>query len=154
MTSSWHLLSTEVRCPSLTSGHHIILPADYSDIWGSQITIGCELGFIFADDLLAKNVTCLATGNWSDEETDCERKNSLQWCHNEPDGVSKYRCLNCLLNRLFKRRSKKTSKFCFTGLCKRASNAENVSIWWRHRVIIHKIFIYLLNDKWLWICML
>ena len=41
-------------------------------------------------------------------------------------------------------RSKKTSKFCVTGLCvgnspgtgefpaQKASNAENVSIWWRH----------------------
>ena len=44
----------------------------------------------------------------------------------------------------FRRRSKKTSKLRFTGLCvgnspvtgefpaQRASNAENVSIWWRH----------------------
>ena len=51
---------------------------------------------------------------------------------------------DCLLNRLFKRRSKKTSKFRVTGLCEgsspetgefpaqRASNAEKVSIWWRH----------------------
>ena len=43
-----------------------------------------------------------------------------------------------------RRRSKKTSKLCVTGLCvgnspvtgefpaQRASNAENVSIWWRH----------------------
>ena len=49
-----------------------------------------------------------------------------------------------LLNRLFRRRSKKTSKLGVTGLCEgnslvtgefpaqRASNAENVSIWWRH----------------------
>ena len=50
---------------------------------------------------------------------------------------------DCLLNRLFRRRSKKTSKLRVTGLCagnslvtgefvpQRASNAENVSIWWR-----------------------
>ena len=43
-----------------------------------------------------------------------------------------------------RRRSKKTSKFCVTGLCvgnspvtgefpaQRASNTENVFIWWRH----------------------
>ena len=59
----------------------------------------------------------------------------LQWRHQSYD---------CLLNRLFKRRSKKTSKLRVTGLCagnspvtgefpaQRASNAENVSIWWRH----------------------
>ena len=41
----------------------------------------------------------------------------LQWCHNEHNGVSKHRRLNCLLNRLFRRRSKKSSKFRVTGLC-------------------------------------
>ena len=41
---------------------------------------------------------------------------SLQWCHNECDGMpNHHRCLNCLLNRLF--RSKKTSKLRITGLC-------------------------------------
>ena len=47
-------------------------------------------------------------------------------------------------NVYWTRRSKKTSKLCVTGLCEgnspvtgefptqRASNAENVSIWWRH----------------------
>ena len=51
---------------------------------------------------------------------------------------------DCLLNRLFGLRSKKTSKFRLTGLCagnspgtdefpaQMASNAENVFIWWRH----------------------
>ena len=50
----------------------------------------------------------------------------------------------CLLNHLFRRKSKKTSKLCVTGLCagnslvtsefptQMASNVENVSIWWRH----------------------
>ena len=70
---------------------------------------------------------------------------TLQWHHNEHDGVSNQQPHNCLLNRLFRCRSKKTSKLCVTGLCKgnslvtgefpaqRASNAENVSIWWcRH----------------------
>ena len=50
----------------------------------------------------------------------------------------------CLFNRLFRRRSKKTWKLRDTGLCagnspgtgefpaQMASNAKNVSIWWRH----------------------
>ena len=41
----------------------------------------------------------------------------LQWRHNERDGVSNHRCLGYFLNRLFRRRSKKTSKFRVTGLC-------------------------------------
>ena len=54
-----------------------------------------------------------------------------------------------LLNRLFRGRSKKTSKLRVTGFCvgnslgpvnfpQRASNAENVSIWWRHHVLSAK----------------
>ena len=55
--------------------------------------------------------------------------------------------LNSPASRLFRCRSKKTSKLRVTGLCARnspvtgefpaqlASNAENVSIWWRHHVV-------------------
>ena len=41
----------------------------------------------------------------------------LQWHHNERDVVSNHRRLDCLLNRLVRRRSKKTSKFRVAGLC-------------------------------------
>ena len=69
---------------------------------------------------------------------------SLQWRHNERVCVSNHQPHGCLLNRLFGRRSKKTPKLRVTGLCagnspgtfefsaQMASNAENVSIWWRH----------------------
>ena len=69
---------------------------------------------------------------------------ALRWRHNGRDGVSNHQTHDCLLNRLFGRRSKKTSKLRVTGLCagnspetgefsaQMASNAENVSIWWRH----------------------
>ena len=72
----------------------------------------------------------------------------LRWRHNGCDGVSNHQPHNCLLNRLFRRRSKKTSKLRVTGLCvgispgadefpvQMASNAKNVSIWWRHHVEI------------------
>ena len=65
---------------------------------------------------------------------------SLQWHYNEHNGIWNRRCLDCLLNHLFRCRSKKTSKLRVTGLCEgnstvtgefpaqRASNAENVSI--------------------------
>ena len=43
--------------------------------------------------------------------------NTLQLRHNEHDGVSDHQPHDCLLNRLFRRRSKKTSKPCVTGLC-------------------------------------
>ena len=41
----------------------------------------------------------------------------LQWRHNGRDSVSNYQPHDCLLNRLFRRRSKKTSKLRVTGLC-------------------------------------
>ena len=68
----------------------------------------------------------------------------LHWRHNGHDSVSNQQPHDCLLNRLFRLRSKKTSKLRVTGLCagnspetsefpaQMASNAENVSIWWRH----------------------
>ena len=58
--------------------------------------------------------------------------------------VSNHQRLDCLFSRLFKRRSKKTSRFRVTRLCEgnspvigefptqMASKAVNVSIWWRH----------------------
>ena len=42
---------------------------------------------------------------------------SLQWSHNERDYVSNHRRLDCLLNRLCRRRLNKTSKLRVTGLC-------------------------------------
>ena len=68
---------------------------------------------------------------------------TLQWRHNGRDGISNHQPHDCVLSRLFGRRSKKTSKVR-TGLCEgnspvtgefptqRASNADNVSIWWHH----------------------
>ena len=42
---------------------------------------------------------------------------TIKWRHNKRDGVSNHRRLDCLLNRFFRRRSRKTSKFHVTGLC-------------------------------------
>ena len=52
----------------------------------------------------------------------------LQWRHDGFDSVSNHQPRHCLLNHLVRRRSKKTSKLC----TQMASNAENISIWWRH----------------------
>ena len=67
---------------------------------------------------------------------------TLRWRHNGHNNVSNQQPHDCLLNCLFRRRSKKTWKLCVTDLCtgnspgngefpaQMASNAENVSIWW------------------------
>ena len=71
---------------------------------------------------------------------------SSQWRHNGRNSVSTHQPHDCLLNGLFRLRSKNTWKLRVTGLCvgnslgtgefpaQMASNAENVSIWWRHHV--------------------
>ena len=41
----------------------------------------------------------------------------LQWRHNERDGISNHQPHDCLLNRLLRRKSKKTSHLRVTGLC-------------------------------------
>ena len=46
-------------------------------------------------------------------------KYTLQWHHNGRDDVSNHQPHHCLLNRLFRRRSKKASKPRYTGLCMR-----------------------------------
>ena len=65
---------------------------------------------------------------------------TLQWRHNGRDGIPNHQPHHCLLNHLFRRRSKKTSKIRVTGLCAvnspvtgeipahMACNTENVSI--------------------------
>ena len=42
---------------------------------------------------------------------------SLQWRHNGRDSFSNHQPYDCLLNRLFRRRSKKTSNLRVTDLC-------------------------------------
>ena len=77
------------------------------------------------------------------------KNQSLQWRHNGLDGVSNHQPHDCLLKRLFRHISQKTSKLRVTGLCAvnspetgefpapRASNTGNVSIWWRHHVLTY-----------------
>ena len=57
----------------------------------------------------------------------------LQWRDNERDGVSNHQRFDCLINRLFRRRSKKTLKLWVTVLCEEnppvTSKTKNVFIW-------------------------
>ena len=73
----------------------------------------------------------------------CVKECILRWRHNGHDSVSNHQPHGCLLNRLFRGRSKKTSKLRVTGLCagnspgtgefpaQMVSNVENASIWLR-----------------------
>ena len=84
---------------------------------------------------------------------------TLHWRHNGRECVSNHQPYDCLFNRLFRRRSKKTSKLGVTGLCEgnspgtgefptqMASNAQNVSIWWRHHDY-QELWYQLVKHKW------
>ena len=95
-------------------------------------------------DVLVKNVDRVPTGI---KFISSDQNIPLQWHHNGRDSISNHQRLDSLLNRLFSRIRKKTSKLCVTGLCvwnspvtgefpvQRASNAENGPIWWRHHAL-------------------
>ena len=72
---------------------------------------------------------------------------TLRWRHNELDNVSDHQHHDCLLNRLFGRRPKKTSGEFPAQM---ASNAENVSIWWRHHEYAYwpHVQIWLPSQSW------
>ena len=75
----------------------------------------------------------------------------LQWRHNRRNGVSNHLLHHCLLNRLFKRRPKKSSKLRVTGVC--AGNSPvtgNVSIWGRRHGNLTRINVHILC--WMTIC--
>ena len=84
---------------------------------------------------------------------------SLQRLHNGRKGVSNHQPHHCSLNRLSRCRSKKTSKLRVTGICagnspgtgefpaQSASNAENVSLWWRHHEDSYAVGMNFVNFK-------
>ena len=62
----------------------------------------------------------------------------LLWRQNERDSVSNHQPHECLLNRLFGRRSKKTSKLRVTGLC--SGNSPVTGEFPAQRAITRKMF--------------
>ena len=69
---------------------------------------------------------------------------TIQWRHNERDGVPNHQPHDCLLDRLFKRRSRKHQSSASLAFVREnspltgefptqmASNEGHFSIWWRH----------------------
>ena len=68
----------------------------------------------------------------------CVDSISLQWRHNERDGVSNHQPHDCLLNRLFRRRSKKTLKLRVTGSCEGNVTGEFPA----QRPVMRKVFTF------------
>ena len=59
---------------------------------------------------------------------------ALRWRHNERDGVSNHQPHDCLLNRLFRRRWKKTSKLHVHNgpVTRKMFPFDDVIMWWPH----------------------
>ena len=102
----------------------------------------------------SKNCKCKVLMRYHSEEQLLDNDlHTLLWGHNGRDGVSDHQSYDCLLNRLFRCRPKKTSKLRITGLCEGnspvtgefpaqgASHAENVFIWWCHHDMAALIYV-------------
>ena len=118
----------------------VMMSAMASQITG--VSIVCATVCSGTDEIKHQSAVSLKfLRRWNKVET-------LRWHPNGCDSVSNHQPHNCLLNRLFSRGSKKTSKLRVTGLCagnspatgefpaQMASNAENVSVWWRHHEFV------------------
>ena len=113
----------------------------------------CKRASPITDQYWTINWTNVVQVPWYFEASEPRRFKHVPFnrCHNGSDSVSNHQPHDCLLNRLFRRRSKTTSKLRVTGLCagnssgtgefsaQMASNAENVSIWWRHHA--HDVYV-------------
>ena len=129
----------------------------------------CFTGQLYSDDVHRRRYAWVASG-WPISYRSSFRARGLyhrilltlnvlnlssQWRHNEHQCVSNHLCHNCLRNRLFGRRSKKTSKLRVTGLCEGnppafpsqiSSNAENISTLWRyHAYEIYKMYLQFIS---------
>ena len=66
-----------------------------------------------------------------------QHSSALQWRHNGLDGVWNHRPHDCLLNRLFTRRSKKTSKLHVTGI------RAGIHQWLVTHLTVHTLTVHL-----------
>ena len=72
---------------------------------------------IWYNTVLLSSVAWFHVYRWKFTTHSSRSGNSLQWRHDRRDGFSNQQPHDCLLNHLFRRRSKKTLKLRVTGLC-------------------------------------
>ena len=135
------MYSNDIRLFTISHYHHY---ADFSEGTGHKTML---VGFCRVCPEINSTIFHTIFGAEGFPFPDFSCKKSLQWRHNERDGVSNHQPHDYLLDRLFRGRSKNAWKLRATCLCEgnspvtgefptqRASSAENVSIWWRHHVV-------------------
>ena len=85
--------------------------------YGYNIVDSCIISFNLNCIMQLKQFYNIATKVSSSKQCYYFWWSTLHWRHNEHDGVSNHQPHGCLLNRLFRRRSKKTPKLRVTALC-------------------------------------
>ena len=86
---------------------------NFNGTWMKVAKFWCDVIFI----CISFRLFYLVWGLWVNLLHASIRISSLRWRHNDHDCVSNHQPYDCLLNRLFRRKSKKTSKLRVTGLC-------------------------------------
>ena len=128
--TSWHaIIWSDITKHDEAAGHNLTWKVAWQDMpWYILKNLKCILDT--SPSQFCVRSTVVSNGwsysNWSK----CNRRlatmdggpivpqtMSLRWRQNNHDGVSNHQPHGCLLNRLFRRRSKNTSKLCVTDLC-------------------------------------
>ena len=157
-----HQVDAEVfspRCLSITVGwlnqyvaiqfhvYFLCAKAEYIPLLYSRLLFACSAQKPQSKQTLMGGLTSHGIALAAGKNVGSVYKSPSQWRHNGCDSISNHQPPDCLHKRLFRRRSKKTSRLRVTGLCaenspgtdefpaQMASNAENVSIWWRHHAL-------------------
>ena len=89
-------------------------------VWAPTVTVRSDEIYSSRHGDLEADLTCNTSLRSAAFHRSCLKSSSplsLHWRHNDHDSVSNHQPHECLLNRLFRRRSKKTSKLRVTGLC-------------------------------------
>ena len=109
---------------------------------------------IFAKEILVQGGESVVFGG--NHQTMTSLAIPLPWRQNGRDCVWNHQPHDCLLNRFFRRRSKKTSKFCVTGLCagwpvnsphKGPVTRKMFPFWWRHHVQVKHMLNWFRYNK-------
>ena len=92
----------KMLCEAQNTVHfHNYVPSLHRRVFSCSLVLGCLPIFVR-----------VISPHWGNHTISTSR-----WRHNGRDSVSNHQPYDCLLNRLFRRRSKKISKLRVTGLC-------------------------------------
>ena len=123
LLTHWRYCSLALNHWSVQTGENGFASPSASSIYWSYSEIKITSFWRNFSSLAALEIVILAISSAASNENFIKMKTfhfrvgPLRWRHNDHAGVSNHQPHACLLNRLFRRSSKKTSKLRVTGLC-------------------------------------